>query len=122
MYLALFEQVTFYWNECQLGIRIALISSSKSLIDSNQPAGEYRCRWRAERGNSTPRRKCENDIQGCQSALCEINPDGQASRGEKIFIPRHSFVRDCLPIASAQWSVRWYPVATWRLVMSSVCA
>ena len=29
-----------------------------------------------------------------------IHPDGQASR-EKMFVPRHFFVRDCPPIASA---------------------
>jgi len=54
-------------------------------------------------------------------ALRNINPDGQASRGENIR-PSTLFVRDCLIIASAQWSVRWYLVAAWRLVMSSVCA
>ena len=63
----------------------------------------------------------ERDLLFNTLGSCEIDPDGQASRG-KMFVPRHSFVRYCLAIASAQWSVRWYLVAAWRLVMSSVCA
>ena len=41
-------------------------------------------------------------------------------RGRKLSVPRRSFVRDCLPITSSQWSVRRGLMSGWRLVMSSV--